>query len=131
MSHLWYTGLIRSNPEYCAALLFSRHNYVQNELLRTQSRCIKIIERNSSKQNTRLNQKLPSIITRMKYLYLITFFKLTNCLVPIIDNSLLPRRSQSITRHVGLGEGRSRFSLDNFGAGVFNALRRQSPVTRH
>ena len=46
---------------------------------------------------------------------MLSFYKLVNKLVPIIDNALMPEKSTSGTLDF-------RFALANFGANKFNAL---------
>ena len=62
-----------------------------------ENRCLKIIDYNSSKDSTRKSFNIPTITLRFKYLYALSFYKLVNNLVPIIDNGLMPEKSTSET----------------------------------
>ena len=127
LAALWYVGLIRSNLEYCAPLLYTTNDYIKNEFLKIENRCLKIIDYNSSKDSTRKSFNIPTITLRFEYLYMLSFYKLVNNLVPIIDNALMPEKSTSETRLAKsngfiLSKYDFRFALANFGANKFNAL---------
>ena len=98
LTALWYVGPIRSNLEDCAPLLYTTNNYIKNEFLKIENRCLKIIDYNSSKDSTRISFNIPNITLRFEYLYTLSFYKLLNSLVPIIDNGLMPEKSTSETR---------------------------------
>lgn len=127
LAALWYVGLIRSNLEYCAPLLYTTNDYIKNEFLKIENRCLKIIDYNSSKDSTRKSFNIPTITLRFEYLYMLSFYKLVNNLVPIIDNALMPEKATSETRLAKsngfiLSKYDFRFALANFGANKFNAL---------
>ena len=127
MAALWYKSLIRPNLEYCASLLYSNPKYITKELLKIENRCLKIIYCNSPKLLTRKLHNIPNIEDRLKYLYLLTFFKLINNKVPIIDQSMLPSKTHSVTRlsknqGVLVGKSKCRFSIVLFGATLYNSL---------
>ena len=124
---MWYTGLIRPHIEYCAALNFSAHQYIVNELLKIENRCLKIIQYDQPKDATRSNFVIPKLTSRLKYLYLLTFFKLIHQIVPIIDPDILPAKLSSQTR-LAKNEGmrvakfRSKFSIAGYGTAMYNKL---------
>lgn len=123
----WYTGLIRPVIEYCAPVLYGSNNEVRENLLKIENRCLKIINIHKSKDFTRRQLQIHNLVTRLHYLYMLSYFKTTNSLVPIIDKNLLPEKLNSITR-LGTSSGfrlskdRAKFSLCNFGAKAFNDL---------
>ena len=96
----WYTGLIRPVIEYSAPLLYCSNKEVQDNLLKIENRCIKIINTRDSKSSTRGKFQIHYITERLHYLYLLSFYKLTNNLVPLIDNNLIPEKLNSRTRLV-------------------------------
>lgn len=123
----WYKSIIRPNLEYCASLLLSNHNYIKNDLLKIENRCLKIIDPLSHKIDTRYIFNIPSLTIRLQYLYLLSFFKINFKLVKSIDNELLPKRSLNFTRlstDTGflLGKDKAKFLINNFGAKLFNDL---------
>ena len=127
LAKLWYIGLIRSNLEYSSPVLFTTNDYVKKEFLKIENRCLKIIDYNSSKDNTRKTYNIPVLTLRFEYLYLLTFYKIVNSLVPIIDTNLLPEKLTSETRLAKssgfrLSKENFRFALANFGAQKFNEL---------
>jgi hypothetical protein len=70
---------------------------------------------------------IPVLTLRFEYLYLLTFYKIVNSLVQIIDPNLLPEKLTSETRLAKssgfrLSEENYRFALANFGAQKFNEL---------
>ena len=67
------------------------------------------------------------IDNRILYLFLLTFYKIINHLVPIIDESLIPPKLQSMTRLAACEGLRSigvgfRFELGSFGVNAYNQL---------
>jgi hypothetical protein len=130
IASLWYTGLIRPNLEYCAALLLSNHGYILKELLKIENRCLKIINLYAPKLDTRHKFNIHFLSDRLKYLYLLTFYKIAFKLVPIIDQNILPIKSTSynmqtrLNVHCGflLGKADFHFSLRTFGAKMYNDL---------
>ena len=127
LATLWYIGLIRSNLEYSSPVLFTTNDYVKKEFLKIENRCLKIIDFDSSKENTRKAHNIPALTLRFEYLYLLTFYKIVNNLVPVIDSSLLPEKLTSETRLAKssgfrLSKENFRFALANFGAKKFNEL---------
>ena len=98
LAALWYKGLIRPNLEYCAPLLFCSNDYIKKEILKIENRCLKIIDFNQHKTETRKSFNIYTILLRHKYLYMLTYYKLINELVPIIDKKLMPEKLKSVTR---------------------------------
>ena len=127
LAAVWYTGLIRPNLEYCAPLLFCTNEYIKKDILKIENRCLKIINFNRSKAETRHIHKIYPVTKRYHYLYMLSFFKLIENLAPIIDQSLMPERLKTDTR-LGKSEGlrlskdKFSFALANFGAKLFNDL---------
>lgn len=127
LAALWYTGLIRPHLEYCAPLTFSTNLSNREVLLKIENRCIKIIDFWKPKSETRQQFDIPELTLRIKYLYLLSYYKLINNLVPIIDADLLPERLCSNTRlATGIGFRLAlkshRFSINNYGAHFYNNL---------
>ena len=127
LAALWYVGLVRLNLEYCAPLLFTTNGYIKKEFLKIENRCLKIIDFDNSKDQTRRTFNIPKLTLRFEYLYLLSFYKLVNNLVPIIDKGLLPDRLNSDTRlakNHGFRQSNDnfRFAMANFGAKKFNDL---------
>ena len=127
LAALWYVGLIRPHLEYCASLSYSSNAHVKEELSKLENRCLKIIQIDQPKTNTRSQFNIPEISLRLKYLYLLTFYKLIHNLVPIIDPKILPQRLNSQTRLASydglrLASKPFRFSVAGFGAGLYNEL---------
>ena len=123
----WYSGLIRPVMEYCAPVLYCSNKEVHDNLLKIENRCLKIINIHQSKLDTRRQLQLHNLKDRLHYLYMLSFYKITNSLVPIIDDNLLPEKLHSITRlstNAGyrISKDRAKFSLCNFGAKAFNDL---------
>ena len=124
---LWYVGLILPNLEYCAPFLITTNNYIKKEFLKIENRCLKIIDFENSKDQTRRTINIPKLTLRFKYLYLLSFYKLVNNLVRIIDKELLRDRLNSDTRlakNHGFRQSNDnfRFAMANFGAKKFNDL---------
>jgi hypothetical protein len=122
----WYKCLIRPILEYCAPCIFTAGQSLINEVDLIENRCLKIISSDKN-CNTRTIFNIPSIKFRLKYLYLLAFFKLTHNYVPIINDSILPVKVDSITRLgatggflLGVGSG-ARTTL-SFGASLYNGL---------
>jgi hypothetical protein len=126
---VWYKSLIRPILEYCAPVTFTTSESNKKEILTIENRCLKIIS-SGSKSITRANFYIPSVLDRLKYLYLVSFFKFTHGLVPIIDENLLPTKSSSYTRLGATGGFLLKTSSSvkttlNFGVTLFNNLPRQ------
>ena len=118
---------VHPNLEYCAPFLFTTNNYIKKEFSKIENRCLKIIDCDNSKDQTRSTINNPKLTLRFKYLYLLSFYKLVNNLVPIIDKGLLPDRLNSDTRlakNHGFRQSNDnfRFAMANFGAKKFNDL---------
>ena len=92
LATLWYIGLICSNLEYSSPVLFTTNDYVKKEFLKIENRCLKIIDFDSSKENTRKAHNIPALTLRFENLYLLMFYKIVYKLVPVIDSSLLPAK---------------------------------------
>ena len=60
------------------------------EFLKIENRCLKIINFESSKENTMKTHNIAALTSRFEYLYLLTFYKIVDNLVPVIDSNLLP-----------------------------------------
>ena len=56
------------------------------------------IDFNQHKTETRKSFNIYTILLRHKYLYMLTYYKLINELVPIIDKKLMPEKLKSVTR---------------------------------
>jgi hypothetical protein len=120
-------GLIRPILEYGAPLLYCSNQSLHNEILKIENRCLKIINFDQHKNTTRSIHNIFPIPQRLKYLYLLSFYKLIRGLVPCIDNSLLPVGLSSDTRLADGGGFRlagscHKFSLNYLGAKLFNEL---------
>ena len=100
---LWYKCIIRPILEYGASVHYDTRKSVIKNLLSIEYRCLKIIDK-GPKTETRQRFNIPSIENRLKYLYLVSFFKLTHNYVPLIDDGLLPHRAASSTR-LGMSGG--------------------------
>jgi hypothetical protein len=127
LAALWYKGLIRPILEYGAPLLYCSNQSLHNEILKIENRCLKIINFDQHKNTTRSIHNIFPIPQRLKYLYLLSFYKLIRGLVPCIDNSLLPVGLSSDTRLADGGGFRlagscHKFSLNYLGAKLFNEL---------
>ena len=127
LAALWYKGLIRPNLEYCAPILHCTGATIKHESERIENRCLKIINFNDSKIKTRDKHNIHHIYKRFEYLFLMSFYKLINGLVPVIDHGLLPEKLKSNTRlagHDGLRQGRAEFgfSLNCYAAKLYNDL---------
>jgi hypothetical protein len=122
----WYKSLIRPILEYGAPSIYTASQSLIKEVISIENRCLKIISTNSKSQ-TRIDYNIPLIENRLKYLYLLAFFKLTHDYVPSINNTLLPVKIDSATR-LGvsggylLGVGLGAKTTLSFGASLFNAL---------
>lgn len=122
----WYVGLIRPVIEYCAPILYSGNKNIVEGLMSVENRCLKIISSNS-KSVTRYKFHLPSLKSRIKYLFLLAFFKFTHSLVPIINTDILPKEPMSgVTRFASsggflLGRGTGAEAL-NFAISNYNSL---------
>ena len=88
LAALWYVWLIRSNLEYCAPPLFPANDYIEKEFLKIENRCLKIIDFGNSKARTSRTINLPKLTLGIAYLYWLSFYKLVNNLVPIINKWL-------------------------------------------
>ena len=53
LARLWYTGLIRCHLEYCASLMHSTSEQIKKEFQKIENRCLKIIDFNRTKDETR------------------------------------------------------------------------------
>ena len=95
---IWYKGLIRPILEYCASINYTASQKIINSFLAYENRCLKIINFKQTKINTRIKNNIPSLDSRMKYLYILTFFKLSEKVVPLIDPIILPTKIESTTR---------------------------------
>lgn len=104
ISSIWYKQLIRPLLEYCAPAIFCSNKYIIKDILAIENRCIKIIS-SHSKTLTRYQHDIPLINYRLKYLFLVAFFKLTHKIVPIIDELLLPKRASSSVTRLGATGG--------------------------
>lgn len=127
LAALWYTGLIRPILEYSAPLLYCTNQSIQNEIIKIENRCLKIIQFNQSKSDTRKGHHIFLITQRFKYLFLLSYYKLIHGIVPAIDKSLIPEKLSSDTRlaeggGLRLAGAAHRFSLNSFGAGIYNDL---------
>jgi hypothetical protein len=124
---LWYKALIRPIAEYCGSILYIANKYIKNSLLSIENRCLKIISPNS-KITTRTKYSLPNINDRIKYAYLIAFFKFVHKLVPIIDLLLIPSRPLVGNTRLGatggflLGGHSGAPSALNIGISLYNGL---------
>ena len=136
LAALWYKGLIRPNLEYCAPLLFCSNDYIKKEILKIENRCLKIIDFNQHKTETRKSFNIYTILLRHKYLYMLTYYKLINELVPIIDKKLMPEKLKSVTR-LAVSDGlrisnqNVKFSLNGFGAKLYNDLPRDIKLSQN
>ena len=107
--------------------MHSTNDQNKKEFQKIENRCLKIIDLNQTKDETRQLYSIPNILTRFEYLYLLTFYKLVNSQVPIIDSELLPKKLTSKTRlskseGLQLSKDKFRFAIANFGAKQFNSL---------
>ena len=121
VASIWYTGLIRPMLEYGAPALYTARKYITSELARIENRCLKIISL-ESKSITRYKFNITEINIRLKYLYLLAFYKLSHSLVPPIDNLLLPKPSVGVTRLGASGGFLLGGGLDGIGVKCFNDL---------
>ena len=101
------------------------NHYIKNEFLKIENCFLKIIYFDNSKDQTCRTFNIPKLTLRFEYLYLLSFYKLVNNLVPIIDKGLLPDRLNSDTRlakNHGFRQSNEtfRFATANFGAKKFN-----------
>ena len=79
------------------------------------------------KLNTRRQLQLRNLKDRLYYLYMLSLNKITNSLVPIIDERLLPEKLHSntgLSTNAGyrISKDRAKFSLCNLSAKAFNEL---------
>jgi hypothetical protein len=123
---IWYKTLIRPILEYCGSIIFTASDYIKKDLMTIENRCLKIIS-NQDKASIRSEYNIPTIDKRLKYLYLLAFYKLTHKITPIIDPTLLPDKITSVTRLGAtggflLGTTSVKNSTLNFCAHVFNQL---------
>ena len=87
--------------------------------LRIEKRCLKILCYDKSEQETRIHYRIPEVTRRFKYLYLLTFYKLLNRLVPNIDENIVPEKLNSNTRLADcegsrLAKKEFRFAINNY-----------------
>ena len=94
---LWYKSIIRPILEYGASVHYDIRKSIKNNLVSIENRCLKVIDC-GTKAVTRQKFNIPNIENRLKYLYLVSFFKLSHNHVPSIDDSLLPQRANPSTR---------------------------------
>ena len=106
LTHLkiYENKLIRPLLEYCAPVIFCSNKYILKDILAIENRCIKIIS-SHSKTLTRYQHNIPLINYRLKYLFLVAFFKITHKIVPIIDEILIPKRASSSVTRLGTTGG--------------------------
>jgi hypothetical protein len=121
----WYKQLIRPILEYGAPIIHCSNNYIKKEILAIENRCLKIINK-GSKASTRLNHNIPLINYRIKYLFLVAFFKFSHQLVPTIDETLLPDKPTSLMTRLsttgGFLLGKSSNRIMHIGITQFNSL---------
>jgi hypothetical protein len=123
---IWYKTLIRPVLEYCAPIIYGGSKSLIKNITSIENKCLKIISSNS-KSITRLNFNIPFIEDRLKYLYILAFFKLTHGYVPSIDDILIPAKVDSVTRLGAtggylLGVSSGAGTTLTFGAALFNSL---------
>jgi hypothetical protein len=125
---LWYKSLIRPNLEYCGSVTFMAGINIKKSLLSIENRCLKIMNPLKSKLLTRLEFSIPCLTNRLKYMYLLSFYKLIHKLVPITDNILLPTKPISGVTRLGetggllQGGPAGTHTLLNFGVSLYNGL---------
>lgn len=128
LAALWYKALIRPHLEYGAAVMFGTSTANIKELKKIESRCLKIINKDTGKDLTRVKHDITDIEIRLKYFYILAFYKIFNKLVPIIDHNIIPQRPNVTCTRLNsfngaiIGRNCGTSSILNMGASIFNSL---------